>query len=293
MTAILHEDPPAILPSTEGLSPGLLRIVQRCLEKKPERRFQSASDLAFALEALSDFTRAMPANAGHTAVEQAAGRAAASSGAWKWVAAAVFLAALVAGAITWLRMAPAVPVVESVTQLTDDGEPKNGQLVSDGSRVYFNEGPNGSWKIAQVSTSGGRTSLVDTRVPSPWIAGIAPDNSSLLVFGGGYEDGLYPLWLIPVPAGEPRRLDTIAGSDEAFLPDGRILFVNYRDLYAAEKDGSNPRLLASMGGSFQDAHVAADGKNLAATLYTRGWATSKLVELGADASGLRTILSSG
>ena len=293
MTAILHEDPPAILPSTEGLSPGLLRIVQRCLEKKPERRFQSASDLAFALEALSDFTQAASAASGRTAVEQVAvGRVAASSGTWKWVAAAVFFAALVAGAIAWLRMAPTVPVVESVTQLTDDGEPKTGQLVSDGSRVYFNEGPNRSWKIAQVSTSGGRTSLVDTRVPSPWIAGIAPDNSSLLVSAGGYEDGLYPLWLIPVPAGEPRRLGTIAGSDETFLPDGRILFVNYRDLYAAEKDGSNPRMLASMDGYIQDPSASADGKNVTATLYTRGWASSTLVEIGSDGAGLWTILSS-
>jgi Tol biopolymer transport system component len=293
MTAILHEDPPAILPSTEGLSPGLLRIVQRCLEKKPERRFQSASDLAFALEALSDFTQVTSAAAGQAAVEQGAGgRAAESSGTWKWVAAAVFFAALVAGAIAWLRMTPAVPVVESVTQLTDDGEPKTGQLVSDGSRVYFNEGPNGSWKIAQVSTSGGRTSLVDTRVPSPWIAGIAPDNSSLLVSAGGYEDGLYPLWLIPVPAGEPRRLGTIAGSDEAFLPDGRILFVNYRDLYAAENDGSNPRMLASMDGYIQDPNASADGKNVTATLYTRGWASSTLVKIGADGAGLQTILSS-
>src|SRR6202790_515445 len=56
MTAILHEEPPAILPTAAGISPGLLRIVQRCLEKKPERRFQSASDLAFALEALSDYS---------------------------------------------------------------------------------------------------------------------------------------------------------------------------------------------------------------------------------------------
>jgi serine/threonine protein kinase len=294
MTAILHEDPPAILPSTEGLSPGLLRIVQRCLEKKPERRFQSASDLAFALEALSDFTRATSATSGHTAVEQAAiGRVAASSGTWKWVAAAVFFIALVAGMIVWLRTPAAVPVVESVTQLTDDGEPKNGNLVSDGSRVYFNEGPNGSWKIAQVSTTGGRTSLVDTRVASPWVAGIAPDNSSLLVSAGGYEDGLYPLWLIPVPAGDPRRLGTITASDEAFFPDGRILFVSYRDLYAADKDGSNPRMLASMDGYIQDPSVSADGKNVTATLYTRGWASSKLVEIGADGAGLRTTLSSG
>jgi eukaryotic-like serine/threonine-protein kinase len=293
MTAILHEDPPTILPTAEGLSPGLLRIVQRCLEKKPERRFQSASDLAFALEALSDFTHADSAVAGHSGVEQAAaGRTGATPRTWKWIAAAVFLAALIAGAIAWLRMAPAIPVVESVTQLTDDGEPKNGNLVSDGSRVYFNEGPNGSWKIAQVSTTGGRTSVVETRVPSPWVAGIAPDNSALLVSAGGYEDGLYPLWLIPIPAGDPRRLGTIAASDEAFFPDGRILYVNYRDLYAADKDGSNSRMLGSLDGYIQDPSVSADGKNVTATLYTRGWASSTLVELGADGTRLRTILSS-
>jgi Tol biopolymer transport system component len=308
MTAILHEEPPAILQTTAGMSPGLLRTVQRCLEKKPERRFQSASDLAFALEALSDFSGSRqgavePAVVGQavieeTAVEQtvrqqtAVGRAAASSGTWKWIAAAVLFAALAAGAIAWLRIPAAVPVVESVTQLTDDGEPKNGQLVSDGSRVYFNEGPNGSWKIAQASTAGGRTSLVDTRVPNPWIAGVAPDNSSLLVLAGGYEDNLYPLWLIPVPAGEPRRLGTITGNDAAFFPDGRILFVNYRDLYSAEKDGSNPRMLASMDGYIQDPSASADGKSVTATLYTRGWASSTLVEIGADGAGLRSILSS-
>jgi serine/threonine protein kinase len=194
MTAILHEDSPAILPTMPGLSPGLLRIVQRCLEKKPERRFQSASDLAFALEALSDFSGSKQVTVEQVAIEQSAveqaavGRATAeaprtvaSSRTWKWAAAAVFFAALAATAIAWIRMPTAVPVVESVTQLTDDGEPKNGQLVSDGSRVYFNEGPNGSWKIAQVSATGGQTSLVDTRIPSPWIAGVAPDNSSLLV----------------------------------------------------------------------------------------------------------------
>src|SRR2546427_5897782 len=37
-----------------SIPPALQRVVNRCLEKNPERRFQSASDLAFALEALSD-----------------------------------------------------------------------------------------------------------------------------------------------------------------------------------------------------------------------------------------------
>ena len=35
------------------IAPQLDKLVRRCLEKKPERRFQTASDLGFALEALT------------------------------------------------------------------------------------------------------------------------------------------------------------------------------------------------------------------------------------------------
>jgi eukaryotic-like serine/threonine-protein kinase len=53
MTAILKEDPPEIAIAGPGASPGLQRIVQHCVEKKPGERFQSARDIAFALQALS------------------------------------------------------------------------------------------------------------------------------------------------------------------------------------------------------------------------------------------------
>jgi Tol biopolymer transport system component len=53
MAAILREDPPEIAVSSHGPSPALGRIVQHCLEKRPGERFQSARDIAFALQALS------------------------------------------------------------------------------------------------------------------------------------------------------------------------------------------------------------------------------------------------
>ncbi|HSB28927.1 MAG TPA: protein kinase [Pyrinomonadaceae bacterium] len=52
ISAILKEDPEEFTQSNAN-SPALERIVRRCLEKKPDRRFQSTSDLGFALEALS------------------------------------------------------------------------------------------------------------------------------------------------------------------------------------------------------------------------------------------------
>ena len=50
MSAILKEDPPELPP---GVPPDLDRIVRRCVEKQPEQRFESARDLAFALEFVS------------------------------------------------------------------------------------------------------------------------------------------------------------------------------------------------------------------------------------------------
>ena len=51
MHAVLNEDPPELDPSASP--PALSAIVRRCLEKRPEQRFQSAADLAFALRALT------------------------------------------------------------------------------------------------------------------------------------------------------------------------------------------------------------------------------------------------
>ncbi|MGH9440928.1 MAG: protein kinase domain-containing protein [Thermoanaerobaculia bacterium] len=49
MTAILREEPEEISESGGRISTSLDHIVRRCLEKKPEQRFQSARDLSFAI----------------------------------------------------------------------------------------------------------------------------------------------------------------------------------------------------------------------------------------------------
>jgi serine/threonine protein kinase/Tol biopolymer transport system component len=53
LNAILKEEPPDLNETNGKINPQLEKIVRRCLEKKPERRFHSAHDLSFALEALS------------------------------------------------------------------------------------------------------------------------------------------------------------------------------------------------------------------------------------------------
>jgi serine/threonine protein kinase len=280
LTAVLNEEPPAISQIAPTTPPALIRVVHRCLEKNPEQRFQSASDLAFALGALS-----ASGSAPAPAIEKS------RHARWVWAAvAAAAMVALAALFVVWWRTPPAVPVVESITQLTNDGEPKPGYvfLFSDGSRIYFTEGSPGSWKIAQVSVNGGPTSLIDAHLANPALTGMAPDGSALLAIDHGSNVPGLPLWSIPLPAGEPRRLGNLEVRGAAYLPDGRIAFTKGKDLFLADHDGTNARKLLSMPGEVFVPHISPDGQRIVFTLVVDNIAS--LEEVGVDGTGLHTIV---
>ena len=54
LNAILHDDVPALGAAAANVPVALDRIVRRCLEKDPDARFQSARDLAFALDTVTE-----------------------------------------------------------------------------------------------------------------------------------------------------------------------------------------------------------------------------------------------
>lgn len=60
ISSILKEEPPDLSPTGRDVPPVLERIVHHCLEKDPAARFQSARDIAFALESLSTVSPAAP-----------------------------------------------------------------------------------------------------------------------------------------------------------------------------------------------------------------------------------------
>ena len=213
---------------------------------------------------------------------------------WVWIAAAVVAVAIAAGFIFWRTRGPAVPIVEAVTQLTDDGEPKSyaTKVVTDGVRVYFNEGTEGSLKIAQVAVTGGSVAAIPTTVVAPMIVGLAPDGSALLAISGGIVCVPIPLWEIPLPTGEPRRVGVVEAQDANFFPDGRILFAREDELYLAEKDGSNPRKLVKVNGFIRNPRVSPDGHRIVFDIRAgdQGIPIS-IVESMADGSGLHTIVN--
>jgi serine/threonine protein kinase len=105
MSAILRVEPAEIAESNPNISPSLERIVRRCLEKKPERRFQSTADLGFALESLSTPTNSS-GNDLTTTANAWIGETPKQSG-WfsrlSWAAAGLFLASTVVLAGLYFR----------------------------------------------------------------------------------------------------------------------------------------------------------------------------------------------
>ena len=103
MTAILKEDPPDLPIAARHIPPALARIVDRCLEKSPAARFQSAGDLGFALETLSSHSGTAEAIVGRGAARTKRERLA-------WSIAAVFgvafAAALALAAFGYFGRAP-------------------------------------------------------------------------------------------------------------------------------------------------------------------------------------------
>src|ERR1700758_5470768 len=99
MSAILKEEAPELSETARNVPPGLDRVVRHCLEKHPEQRFQSARDLAFDLEALTELSASTKSGA------QAAVQHVEASGSRRNTAAAaavVVLAAAMLGLGWWI-----------------------------------------------------------------------------------------------------------------------------------------------------------------------------------------------
>ena len=130
MSAILNDDPPALALRAPSTPPAVQRVVQRGLEKKPEQRFQSASDLAFALEALTDMSASFLTAGYMLTGEKPRNRRTAQM--------IITLAALIAlVVVAYLKYQPAaVPRVSNYVQITHDGLQKS-LIGTDGTRLYL------------------------------------------------------------------------------------------------------------------------------------------------------------
>src|SRR6201993_867186 len=182
VSAILNEEPPPITLLSPDMPLALERVIRRCLEKNPEQRFHSASDLAFALEALSDPVWAL-SGAHPIPVEPPKQR--------RQLSIAVALIVLLVGGFLgylWLQPAPG-PSVANYVQLTHDGQPKS-LIGTDGARLFLARGVGSSASfslrgIAELSIAGGLPKKIDVMTSADMVPlSLSSDGSQLLLIEG-------------------------------------------------------------------------------------------------------------
>ena len=159
ITAILTKDPPDLSTTNHDIHPGLDRIVRHCLEKNPEERFESARDVAFDLEALSNVSTPT----GTISSSMAAAAAAPRRRGWVLPAAAAAVLALAAGAAGGFRLGKKAGFVPppSYQQLTfRRGELYASRFAPDGQTVIYAA----AWDGKPVEIFATRTDRPESRV---------------------------------------------------------------------------------------------------------------------------------
>jgi DNA-binding winged helix-turn-helix (wHTH) protein/Tol biopolymer transport system component len=186
------------------------------------------------------------------------------------------------------------PRVLGFTKLTNDGQVKNGPMVTDGSRIYFTEWlPDGHSLVLQVSVKGGDTTPIAEPLKQPEVVDLSRDGTELLV--ASYEDKVRAsYWVQPVAGGSPRRVGTVLGEDARFGPDGAsVIYGEGHDIYSVNLDGASTRKLLSLDGtpfaSRSDPiafRFSPDGRVFRFTQHDHA-DTWRIMESAADGTGLR------
>jgi Tol biopolymer transport system component len=233
MTAILREEPPTLNDTGWQGPPELQRLLARCLEKNVTQRFQSASDLAFAIASIGGTSTV-------AGVSQPKSRLV-----WlPWVIAA----AVLMGTVFWEKAQPTAPTnpLEKAhfTRVTDF-ESVDAAISPDGRFVAFvsdHDGPFDVW-LTQVG-SGRLVNLTQGKagpLPAPLRnVGFSGDGSEIWVGGG--DVGLR-MRILPLTGGTLRSFLGEKTVNPAWSPDGaRIVYHTFGGgdpMFVADRTGAN------------------------------------------------------
>jgi Tol biopolymer transport system component len=283
MTAILKEHPPELTATNPAIAPGLERIVHRCLEKEPSQRFQSASDLGFAIEALSGTTSSAATSA--PAPRRARWRAIALPG--------LVLIALGAGWIAHSAMKPAktAPTFRQISYRR--GMVYSARLAADGKTIVYTAAwDGGPEQIYIASNEFPESRPID--VKQSVLLSISPTGELAVLTAAKPVDHFEfqgTLSTMPMGGGAPREvLQGVTAAD--YSPDGQSLAVvrlvsgKYRLEYPSGKT------LFETAGSITQPRVSRDGKRVA-FLFHPVQGDDRGSVMVVDAGAKATVLSDG
>jgi len=227
MSAILKEEPPELARTGADIPPGLERIVQHCLEKSPDERFQSARDLAFQIEALSAIT----APAGQSGAHAGGGLRSAAGvpilrRVWPAIAIALVAAALVAAWYAGRQTRP--PATEAIyRQLTfRQGSISAARFTPDGGGIVYSAAWDGN-QPELFTTQPGSPESRTLGLTSAEILSVSRSGEMALLLDSRYTLGWMRSGMLaraPLAGGVPRPIQANV-HDADWAPDGQGLVV--------------------------------------------------------------------
>jgi len=282
-------------------------IISRALEKDRNLRYQFASEMRAELQRLK-----RDIDSGHgvarlvSRVQQDVGTAK-NQVAVKpvlrdrrlAVVIAIAAMAIVAGAFGSYFFMPQAhaPRVSGYTQVTSDGLYKLtgpnsafSELATDGGRVYFADPYTG---LYQAPATGGDSVLIPTPFPITLLSDISPRRSELLLEDYAPAKGNeWPLWILPVVGGSPRRLGDLLGHDGTWSSNGHeILYANAHDLILAQAYGTEAHKLVSLPGTPWWPRFSPDGTIVRFSINDPKDDSWTLWEVSAKGTNLHPLLS--
>jgi Tol biopolymer transport system component len=257
MTAILRDDPAALAGAGSDVPVALDRLVRRCLEKGPQQRFQSARDVAFALEAIAGSWRRGRWPLGPPPRLRRE---------WLRFAAAAVVASVLGIGVTmgtrWPRAFDHPP--PKVVPLTAMGGVEVHPTFSpDGDQVAFDwDGERSdNWDIYVTMVGSPESRRLTTDAAPDTAPSWSPDGRQIAFACGrpestaAYPEGFMTVCLVSPLGGPVRRLSDFparAGSPPSWSPDGRWLAVDrapsqaepgLQDVYLLPVQGGEPHRL--------------------------------------------------
>ena len=216
MEMILRESPPSVLELRREIPPDLGRIVRHCLQKDPDRRYQTAKGLRNELDELRadvmgeviSTERSDPP----TTILEIISRY------WQWAAAAMLI--LLAVVLSNWHPNPSPPTWTSKNVTTDPGWEAEPALSPDGTQVAYAADWNGEIDVWITEAAGGAVLRLTSDPAVDRLPAWFPDGTELaFVSDRGGSDAIWKVSRL----GGPVALLVPDATDPAISPDGKMI----------------------------------------------------------------------